>query len=182
MILMSFTSIRSRITLAGIALSWLPLVGCADKADDVSQNEQAVGTPSVDQVPLDPTTIPKFVNQLAIPQTYAPTVIKDSHGNVIRNEYTVTVAQSTAQILPPGFPATTVMAYGGNVKIPNSSSTTFARTVPGPVFDNTRGIPTIIHWRNGVTGRHFMPVDPTLLWANPAAIQKREALADRLRR
>jgi len=147
----------------------LPLVGCVDNADDVSQSEQAVGTPSVNQVPLDPTTVPQFVNQLTIPQTYAPTVVKDSRGNVIRNEYTVTVAQTTAQILPPAFPATTVMAYGGNVK--TATSTAFARTVPGPVFDNTRGIPTIIHWRNGVTGRHFMPVDPTIAWANPNAIE-----------
>ncbi len=170
MILKNFAVIRSRTTLAGIAIA-LPLVGCFDNPDNVSQSQQAVGTPSVDQVLLDNTTVPMFVNQLTIPQTYAPTVVTDSHGNVVRNEYTVTVAQATAQILPPGFPATTVMAYGGNVKIPGSSSTTFARTVPGPVFDNTRGTPTIIHWRNGVTGRHFMPVDPTLAWANPAAIE-----------
>ncbi len=171
MILTSFAVLRSRATLAGITIAWLPLVGCIDNGDDVSQTKQAVGTPSVNQVPLDPTTVPQFVNQLMIPQTYAPTVIKDSHGNVIRNEYTVTVAQTTAQVLPSGFPATTVMAYGGNVKIPNSSSTTFARTVPGPLFDNTRGIPTVIHWRNGITGRHFQPVDPTILWANPNAIE-----------
>jgi FtsP/CotA-like multicopper oxidase with cupredoxin domain len=130
-----------------------------------------VGTPSVNQVPLDPTTIPQFVNQLTIPRVYAPTVIRDSHGNVIRNEYTVTVAQATAQILPPPFPATTVMAYGGDVKIPGSTQTQFVRTTPGPMFENTRGIPTVIHWRNAVTGPHFMPVDPTILWANPAGIE-----------
>jgi FtsP/CotA-like multicopper oxidase with cupredoxin domain len=168
---MNFTVIRPRTTLAGLAVAWLPLVGCLDSPNEVSQSKQAVGSPSVNQVLLDATTIPQFVNQLTIPATYAPTVIKDSHGNVIRHEYTVTVAQTTAQILPPGFPATTIMAYGGNVKIPNSSSTTFARTTPGPVFDNTRGIPTIIHWRNQITGSHFMPVDPTVLWANPTEFE-----------
>src|SRR3954462_9199511 len=161
---------RTSIRLAGIAITRLPLVGCFS-SDEVSETSQAVGTPSVNQVLLDSTTVPQFVNQLAIPRTYAPTVITGAGGNVIRNEYTVTVAQSTAQILPPGFPATTVMAYGGNVKIPGSTATEFVRSVPGSIFDNTRGITTIIHWRNGVTGRHFMPVDPTIQWANPAGIE-----------
>ena len=43
MILTSFTAIRSKTTLAGIVLAWLPLVGCTDKPDDVSHSEQAVG-------------------------------------------------------------------------------------------------------------------------------------------
>lgn len=174
MILKNSASNRTRISLAGIAIAWLPLGGCIGDSQDAqeeSQSTQAVGSPSVDQVPLDPTTIPQFANQLPIPRTYAPTVVRDSRGNVIRNEYTVTVAQTTAQILPPGFPATTVMAYGGDVKIPGSSSTQFVRGVPGAVFENVRGTPTIIHWRNGVNGQHFMPVDPTILWANPGGIE-----------
>src|SRR3954464_6609224 len=168
---------RTSIRLAGIAITWLPLVGCFS-SDEVSETSQAVGTPSVNQVLLDATTVPQFVNQLVVPRTYAPTVITGTGGAVIRNEYTVTVAQSTAQILPPGFPATTVMAYGGQVKIPGSTATEFVRSVPGSVFDNTRGITTIIHWRNAVTGRHFMPVDPTIQWANPAAIEPPAVPAD----
>ena len=162
--------IRASTTLTGIAIA-LPLVGCFDDAEPVSQTEQAVGTPSVDQVLLDATTIPKFANQLTIPRTWAPTVIRNSAGAVIRNEYTITAAQTTAQILPPGFPASTVIAYGGQAVIPGSTATEFVRMTPGPKFENTRGIPTIIHWRNGVTGRHFMPVDPTLSWANPRKIE-----------
>jgi FtsP/CotA-like multicopper oxidase with cupredoxin domain len=158
---------------AGLVVVWAPLVGCFDPPEKQSTAAQAVGTPSPDQVPLDPATIPKFVNQLVIPRVYAPTVIKDSTGKVIRNEYTVNVQQSTAQMLPPGFPATTVMAYGGNVRRPGvlasdgTEATEFARTVPGPVFENTRGIPTVVHWRNEVTGDHFLPIDTTLNWANP---------------
>jgi FtsP/CotA-like multicopper oxidase with cupredoxin domain len=170
MLLMNSDLTRTSTRLAGIAIAWLPLVGCFESGG-VSETTQAVGTPSVNQVLLDSTTVPQFVNQLAIPRTYAPTVITGAGGAVVRNEYTVTVAQSTAQILPPGFPATTVMAYGGNVKIPGSTATEFVRSVPGSVFDNTRNITTIIHWRNAVTGRHFMPVDPTIQWANPAAIE-----------
>jgi FtsP/CotA-like multicopper oxidase with cupredoxin domain len=171
MILMSFGAVRSRSTLAGIAIAWLPLGGCLDKPNDVSQSEQAVGTPSVNQVPLDPTTIPQFVTQLPIPRVYAPTVITDSTGHVIRHEYTVSARLATVQMLPPGFPATTALAYSGNVKIAGSTATEFVSTVPGPVFDNTRGIPALVHWQNQLTGPSFMPVDPTLAWANPAAIE-----------
>ena len=161
-------SIALRTASAGLVAIWAPLVGCFASAEEQSTTkDQAVGAPSPDQVPLDPTTIPKFAHQLPIPRVYAPTVVRDSTGRVIRNEYTVNVRQSTAQMLPPGFPATTVMAYGGQVKIPGSTATEFARTVPGPVFENTRGIPTIVHWRNEVTGQHFLPIDTTLNWANP---------------
>jgi len=164
-------SIALRMITAGLVASWAPLVGCFDTPENQSTAAQAVGAPSPDQVPLDPTTIPKFAHQLAIPRVYAPTAIRDSSGRVIRNEYTVNVQQSTAQMLPPGFPATTVMAYGGNVKIPGSSATEFVRTVPGPVFENTRGTPTVVHWRNEITGRHFLPIDTTLNWANPAVLE-----------
>ena len=71
MILTSSASVRTRISLAGIAIAGLPLVGCfdsADSADEVSETKQAVGSPSVDQEPLDPTTIPQFTSQLPIPR------------------------------------------------------------------------------------------------------------------
>ena len=160
-----------RTISAGVVALWVPLAGCTGSSQDRSTTQQAVGDPSPDQVPLDPATIPKFVNQLTIPRVYAPTVITDSSGKVIRNEYTVSVQQSTAQMLPPGFPATTVMAYGGTVKVPGSTATEFARTVPGPMFENTRGTPTVVHWRNEVTGDHFLPIDTTLNWANPLATE-----------
>jgi len=161
-------SIASRTISAGVVAIWAPLIGCTSSAEDQTTKTQAVGTPSPDQVPLDPATIPKFAHELPIPRVYAPTVIRDASGKVIRHEYTVAVQKTTVQMLPPGFPATTVMAYGGTVKVPGSTATEFARTSPGPVFDNTRGIPAIVHWRNEVTGPHFMPIDPTLNWANPA--------------
>src|SRR5262245_42078166 len=102
---------------AGMVAVWAPLVGCTDAREGQSTATQSVGSPSPDQEPLDPATIPKFAHQLAIPRVYAPTVITDGSGRVIRNEYTVNIQQTTAQILPPGFPATTVMGYGGRVKI-----------------------------------------------------------------
>ncbi len=127
--------------------------------------------PSEDQVPLDPLTIPKFAHELTIPRVFAPKVIRDSHGKVIRHEYTVSVAHTRAQMLPPGFPKTTVRAFGGQVKIPGSSQTEFVRSTPGPVFDNTRGIPTLLRWRDEIAEPTFMPVDPVLHWANSLALE-----------
>jgi FtsP/CotA-like multicopper oxidase with cupredoxin domain len=113
-----------------------------------------------------------FAHELSIPRVFAPTVIQDGSGNVIRHEYTVSVAQTRLQMLPPGFPMTTVLAYGGQVKIPGSTASEFARTVPGPVFDNTRHIPSLVRWRNEIHQPHFFAVDPTLHWANPQAIER----------
>jgi spore coat protein A, manganese oxidase len=138
---------------------------------DADSTSQAVGVPSTSQVPLDPATIPKFAHELTIPPVYAPTVITDHHGHVIRRDYTVSMAQTTVQMLPPGFPATTVLAYGGQVRVPGSNATTFARTVPGPTFESTRGIPNLVRWRNEITTPGFLPVDPTIHWANPQAIE-----------
>jgi spore coat protein A len=130
------------------------------------------GTPSPDQVPLPPAQIPMFAHELPIPRTFAPTVIRNRSGNVIRHEYTISVAETRVQMLPPGLPMTTVHAYGGPVKIPGSSQTQFLRTVPGPIFDNTRSIPSLVRWRNEIFGPNFMPVDPTLHWANPQNMER----------
>jgi FtsP/CotA-like multicopper oxidase with cupredoxin domain len=168
------SSVRS--TALGLWVGSLVLLGCDPSGGEgaapleVAEAQKEVGPPSADQVPLDPATIPRFAHELPIPRTFAPTEIR-SGGQVIRHEYTVSVAQTLVQALPPGFPATTVFAYGGRVKIPGSSGTELVRSVPGPIFDNTRGIPTVVRWRNEIIGPHFLPIDPTLHWANPNTLE-----------
>ena len=147
----------------------LGFAGCGRAGDPTGVAKLASGPPSPTQVPLDPLTIPKFAHQLPIPRVFAPTIL--GSGASLRHEYTINVQKSTAQMLPPGFPDTTVMAYGGQVRIPESSATEFVRSVPGSAFENTRGIRTIMHWRNEITTPHFMPIDPTLHWANPTAME-----------
>lgn len=154
----------SRLQLLGGCLGLM--AGCGQLDTDDEATASAIGQPSASQVPLDPTTIPQFVNQLPIPRTYAPTVITQN-GQVVRNEYTINVARTTVQMLPLPMPATNVEAYGGQVKIAGSTQTEFVRTVPGPIFENTRGIPTIVHWQNEIRQPGFLPIDPTLHWANP---------------
>src|SRR5882762_2076518 len=57
--------------------------------------------------PLDPNTIPKFVNQLTRPATFVASGTKFDP-QLGRNVplYNVTEVQTTQQILPPGFPRT----------------------------------------------------------------------------
>jgi len=142
--------------------------GCGDQSTSTQTEKvtSAIGQPSPDQVPLDPTTVPMFVNQLPILPTFAPTVIT-SGGRVIRNEYTITDSEVAVQMLPPGFPATNVLAMGGAV----IGGGTFQGS-PSAVFNSNRGIPTVMHWRTNITAPSFMPVDPDLHWANPQAIEK----------
>jgi spore coat protein A, manganese oxidase len=142
---------------------------CGHRDEQTGTSKEASGPPSASQVPLSPLTIPKFAHELSIPRVFSPTIT--GGGMALRHEYTISIAQTTVQMLPPGFPDTTVLAYGGPVKIANSSGTEFVRSVPGSVFENVRGIPTTLHWRNEITTPHFMPVDPTLHWANPLGIE-----------
>jgi FtsP/CotA-like multicopper oxidase with cupredoxin domain len=146
--------------------------GCDNLPDaDVSQNVGAIGPISGTEMHLDPTTVPKFAQQLAIPEVWTPTAIT-SNGKVIRNQYSLSVTQSTAQMLPPGLPATTVLAYSG-MAAPKGSSTSATLTVsPGAVFENTVGIPTRITWTDAITTPAFLEVDPGLHFSNPNFMNK----------
>jgi len=121
--------------------------------------------------PLDPTTVPKFVNQLTVPPIHVP-IGTDSSGNP---RFEVTATAVKLQVLPPGFPTTKVYAYGGKVKpasagsapstVTDSSGRTFS--MPGPTFDVTRNQAIAVHYVNNLLGSHIFPVDPTLGVANP---------------
>jgi spore coat protein A len=125
------------------------------------------GPVTQDEVPLDATTIPKFVTQLPILPVWAPTVIRNGAGQVIRNEYTINDLETTVQMLPAGFPSTTVFAMTG----PIVGGGTFTGS-PAAIFENTRGIPTVMHWRANIQQPSFMPVDPTIAWANPLSMER----------
>jgi spore coat protein A, manganese oxidase len=123
---------------------------------------------------LDPTTIPKYVTQLIKPPVYQPCIIKDSCGHIIRYEYKVNASEFQEQILPPGFPTTTVFGYGGIVtKVPGTSHSGFFRFSPGATFETIRNIPVQVKWvndlkdANGDPISHILPVDPTIMWADP---------------
>src|SRR5215831_14642514 len=91
--------------------------------------------------PLDPNTVPKFVNQLTRPATFVPVGTKfDPQLGRSVPLYDVTEETVFQQILPPGFPKTKIYAYGGQVNTaapgqPAHITTRF--TTPGPTFEAT---------------------------------------------
>src|ERR1041384_5633940 len=95
------------------------LTACGQAYETTDYVTQSAARPSPTQVPLDPLTIPKFAHELPIPREFAPKI----RHHPMRYEYTVSVKESTVQMLPPGFPTTTVLAYGGEVKVPGSFRT-----------------------------------------------------------
>ncbi len=118
---------------------------------------------------LDPTTIPKYVNQLtAPPPVWVPTVVVDPDGTVV-HEYEITATTNLQQVLPAPMPMTPVWGYGGAAKdsLTGNPIPGFFVNSPGATFEAVRNTPIRVTWRNGLTGDHMFAVDPTLHWANP---------------
>src|SRR5215468_10208943 len=130
---------------------------------------QPTGTSGV--LPLDPNTVPKFVNQLSRPPVFVPagTKFEKSLGRNIPL-YEVTENIVFQQILPPGFPKTKVYAYGGKVNVAGPGQAENIETVfqtPGPTFETSVDHRIFVHYTNNLRGPHMFPVDPTIMAANP---------------
>jgi FtsP/CotA-like multicopper oxidase with cupredoxin domain len=128
---------------------------------------------------LDPTSIPKYVDNLvippAMPQSPKPTGFTDAY-------YEISMRQFKQQILPStgfnfsgkAFPMTTVWSYGSetNLKTVANGGTLF---YPSFTIEATADERVRVKWINGLVddkGRalpHLFPVDETLHWANPPA-------------
>jgi spore coat protein A, manganese oxidase len=139
------------------------------------KNWMLEGTGIAGVSPLDPATIPKWVNRLTTPPTHVP-LGRDANNAPF---FEVTARKVSIQLLPPGFPKTTAYAYGGRVKAAASGQPPSVATVdgatfsmPGPTFDVTRGQSITVHYRNELEGSHIFPVDPTLGVANPNNMPK----------
>jgi len=122
--------------------------------------------------PLDPNTIPKYLNQLVVPPVFEPTVVKNKHTSKVKSHnYRVTISQFTQQILPEGFPETTVWGYGSKVRNPETGEIIpDYRSAPGPTFEAIRHIPGNVQWINNLTEPYSLAVDPTIHWADPNKI------------
>ena len=123
--------------------------------------------------PLDPKSIPKYVNQLFIPPVFKPAIVKDPvTGEEVSHNYTISMAQFMQQILPAKFPKTKVWGFEGNVKDPCTDEVSCFRSSPGATFKAARGIPVNVQWVNNITEPNLFAVDPTLHWANPNNMPK----------
>ncbi|HET8660671.1 MAG TPA: bilirubin oxidase, partial [Micromonosporaceae bacterium] len=112
---------------------------------------------------LDPAALPKYVSPLVVPPAMPVTT---NVRNRSTDYYVIAVRQFRQQILPPGWPGTTVWGYGSL-----SSKGTF--NYPAFTIEARVGRPVRVKWVNDLVDGagnflpHLLPVDPTLHWANP---------------
>jgi bilirubin oxidase len=130
---------------------------------------------------LDPLSIPKFVEPLIIPPVMPSEGRKDWDGQgEVATEYRIATRQFQQQILPEGFPATTVWGYGhlgdplpGQGKLSTFNSPAF--TIEARSNERVR-----VMWVNQLVDDpdaaepkflpHLFPVDQTIHWASPAGM------------
>jgi spore coat protein A, manganese oxidase len=140
------------------------IVGGKDIAPTVSETAIPGGT-------LDPAAVPKFVTPLLIPPVMPKAgTIKDKMGENI-DYYEISVKQFDQQILPAGFPATTVWGYGAVAS--KSKRGLLLHNAPSLTIEADWKTPVRVKWINDLKDAsgnylpHLFPVDPTLHWANP---------------
>ena len=110
---------------------------------------------------LDPFAIPRFITPLFI----LPAMPATNTSRAL-DYYEIAARQIRQQVLPTGFPATRLWAYGSL----NHSGTFHS---PGRTIEAQHKRVTRVKWVNGLVdgdGRfrpHLLPVDQTLHWANP---------------
>ena len=97
--------------------------------------------------PLNPDIIPKFEDPLPIPATLKP--VDDTEDSAA---YRVTMSEFQQQVLPTGFPTTTVWGFEGSF--------------PGPTIEARKDKPVAVKWINELPMRHILPVDKTLHGTN----------------
>jgi bilirubin oxidase len=135
-----------------------PLVTLLKKTKNLTPTEIDVGDPSILRV----KDIPKYVSQLIIP----PAMPQSPSPDADMDYYEIAVRQFNQQVLPEGFPATTVWSYGP-ANYPESFN------FPAYTVEAKYNRPVRIKWINDLVDEngnflpHLLPVDQTLHWANP---------------
>jgi FtsP/CotA-like multicopper oxidase with cupredoxin domain len=113
--------------------------------------------------PMDPMSIPKFTQPLAIP---AVMPLADD------GTYRIAARQFEQQVLPAPMPLSTVWGYGRDGDpLPGEGVSSFS--YPGPTVEARSNQPVQVTWINGLVDNdgqyrpHLLPVDSTIHWANP---------------
>lgn len=120
---------------------------------------------------LDPLSVPKYMTPMLIPPVMprAGTVRNTKGKNA--DYYEVSVKQFPQQILPAGYPATTVWGYGAVAAA--SKRGLLLHNAPSLTIEASYNTPVRVKWINDLKDAngnhlpHLLPVDPTLHWANP---------------
>jgi spore coat protein A len=126
------------------------------------------------QDPSVPGSIPKYDRPLVIPPAMPVTNTPVVPGVGPIDYYEIAVRQLSQQILPGGYPQTTVWSYG-SVNHPGTLN------YPAFTIEARFARPVRVKWINGLVDEdgaplpHLLPVDQTLHWANPpGGIEERD--------
>lgn len=126
---------------------------------------------------LRPEHVEKFRTPLFIPPAMPAAGKKVIENGRRADYYEISVKQFSQQILPRGFPPTTVWGYGPAFR--GGKRHSFAHHAPGFTIEAKWQDPIVVKWINGLkddtTGSFLpslLPVDQTLHWANPPGGKK----------
>ncbi|MGH8834276.1 MAG: multicopper oxidase domain-containing protein, partial [Actinomycetes bacterium] len=120
---------------------------------------------------LDPNSVPKYTTPLLIPPAMPRAGTMTLPGGKPADTYEISMRQFQEQILPAGFPATTVWGYGA-IKSANKRGI-LLHHAPSLTIEAKWNRPVRIKWINELVDAngnylpHLLPVDQTLHWANP---------------
>ena len=120
---------------------------------------------------LDPLSVPKYQAPMLIPPVMPKAGTIGLQGGKNADYYEISMKQFPQQILPAGFPATTVWGYGAFTT--DSKRGLLLHNAPSLTIEADHGRPVRVKWINDLVDAngnylpHVLPVDPTLHWANP---------------
>jgi hypothetical protein len=120
---------------------------------------------------LNPNLVPKYQTPLLIPPVMpkAGTIVAKGGKNI--DYYEISMKQFQQQILPAGFPTTTVWGYGAVSSA--SKRGLLVHNAPSLTIEAKWNRPVQVKWINDLKDAnnnflpHLLPVDQTLHWANP---------------
>lgn len=121
---------------------------------------------------LNPVSVPKYVSPLVKPPEMPRDGIIRTKDGKIADYYKIAVRQFQQQILPAGYPMTTVWGYGPE-RDPRTVAQGGSYHYPAFTIGAWYNVPTAVKWVNGLVDAngnylpHLLPVDQTLHWANP---------------
>ncbi|OPY33709.1 MAG: multicopper oxidase [Methanomassiliicoccales archaeon PtaU1.Bin124] len=121
---------------------------------------------------LDPSSIPKFTNQLdGPPAVFTPTTMLDPTNGLMTDHYSIIASEFYQQILPTvdqqgrptGLPATKVWGYGGLAHdAVTGKQLGFVRSSPSPTIEAVQGRPANVAWINSIYTPYLYAADSSI--------------------
>lgn len=110
------------------------------------QETEEYDKPEINVNPADPITIPKFVDELPIPEVAQP--VRQCYPSKEKEQFYYIPMREAQHRFHRYFPMTMIWGYNG--------------TYPGPTFEVPKDVPIKVKWDNKLPKKHLLPVDHTL--------------------